>query len=407
MTRSTLLRLTLILGALTAFAPMSIDMYLPGLPTLGREFHAEPGTVELTLTAFFVALALSQVLYGPFADRFGRKAPLYVGLILYVVASVACALAPDIYTLIGMRFLQASGGCAGIVIARAVVRDLFQSREAARMFSLMMLVMGSAPILAPIVGGYLLVWLGWRSIFWVLAGFGACGLIGVAAWLPETRPRSARTSDGAIGAAAAYARLLRTRAFVGYALAGGFAQAGMFAYIAGSPSVFIDFFGLSAPAYGWLFGANALGLIASSQINRRLLAHGSAARILSRANTINACAGLVLAVVAATRPDGLTAIVLPLFCYLASLGFIFPNSAALALAEHGKRAGVASALFGTLAYSAATISSMLVARLHNGGPVPMAVVIAGCGVLAWCAGRFIVPAGTAPRVSVAEPVDIE
>ena len=407
MTRSALLSVTLILGALTAFAPMSIDMYLPGLPTLGREFHAEAGTVELTLTAFFVALALSQLLYGPFADRFGRKAPLYVGLILYVVASVACALAPDIYTLIGMRFLQASGGCAGIVIARAVVRDLFESREAARMFSLMMLVMGSAPILAPIAGGYLLVWVGWRSIFWVLAGFGVLCLLGVAVWLPETRRHDARTSDGVLGAAARYARLLRDRAFVGYALAGGFAQAGMFAYIAGSPSVFIDFFGLSATAYGWLFGANALGLIASSQINRRLLAHGSATRILSRANTINACVGLVLAAIAATGLDGLAGILLPLFCYLTSLGFIFPNSAALALAEQGQRAGIASALFGTLTYSGATISSMLVARLHNGGPVPMTVVIAGCGVLAWGAGRFIVPAGTQPRVSVGEPVDIE
>ena len=229
MTRSALLRLTLILGALTAFAPMSIDMYLPGLPALGREFHAAPGTVELTLTAFFVALALGQALYGPLADRFGRKAPLYVGLTLYIVGSVACALAPDIYTLIGMRFVQASGGCAGLVIARAVVRDLFEAQQAARMFSLMMLVMGSAPILAPIAGGHLLVWLGWRSIFWTLAGFGALCLLGAVAWLPETRPHGARTSDGVLGALRAYGRLLRDRSFVGYALAGGFAQAGMFA----------------------------------------------------------------------------------------------------------------------------------------------------------------------------------
>jgi DHA1 family bicyclomycin/chloramphenicol resistance-like MFS transporter len=407
MTRSALLRLTLILGALTAFAPMSIDMYLPGLPALGREFRADPGSVELTLTAFFVALALGQALYGPLADRFGRKAPLYVGLTLYIVASAACALAPDIYTLIGLRFLQASGGCAGIVVARAVVRDLFDSREAARMFSLMMLVMGSAPILAPIAGGYLLVWLGWRSIFWVLAGFGVLCVIGVAAWLPETRPHGARTSLGVVGAITGYARLLRDRAFVGYALAGGFAQAGMFAYIAGSPSVFIDFFGLSATAYGWLFGANAFALITASQINRRLLVRGSAARILARANTVNACAGLLLAVVAVAGLGGLIGILLPLSCYLASMGCVSPNSAALALAEQGRRAGTAAALLGTLQYSAATISTMLVARLHTGGPVPMAVVVGVCGVLAWCAGRFIVPAGVERHVSVDEPVDIE
>ena len=274
------------------------------------------------------------------------------------------------------------------------------------MFSLMMLVMGSAPILAPIAGGHLLVWLGWRSIFWTLAGFGALCLLGAVAWLPETRPHGARTSDGVLGALRAYGRLLRDRSFVGYALAGGFAQAGMFAYIAGSPSVFIDFFGLSAPAYGWLFGANALGLIAASQINRRLLAHSSAARILSRANTFNACAGLALAIVVATRVGGLVGILPLLFCYLGSLGFTFPNSAALALAEHGARAGSASALFGTLQYSAATISSVLVARLHDGSPWPMAAVMAGCGVLAWCARRFLVPAGRPePHVGVVEPVD--
>jgi DHA1 family bicyclomycin/chloramphenicol resistance-like MFS transporter len=405
MSKSVLLRLTLILGALTAFAPMSIDMYLPALPELGREFHAAPGTVELTLTAFFIALALGQGVYGPLADRFGRKAPLYAGLTLYIVASAACALAPDIYTLIGVRFVQASGGCAGIVIARAVVRDLYEAQEAARMFSLMMLVMGTAPIVAPIAGGYLLVWLGWRSIFWTLTGFGVLCLLGVAAWLPETRLHGARTSDGVLGALAGYRRLLRDRTFVGYALAGGFAQAGMLAYIAGSPSVFIDFFGLSAPAYGWLFGANALGLIACSQINRRLLIHSRPERLLSRANTFNACAGLTLAFVGATRVGGLAGILPALFCYIASLGFTFPNSAALAMAEQGNRAGSASALFGTLQYSAATISSVLVARLHDGSPWPMAAVIGGCGVLAWCAGRFIVPAGAAPRVSVVEPVD--
>ncbi len=407
LSRSALVRLTLILGALTAFAPMSIDMYLPGLPSLAREFHVDPGTVELTLTAFFVALALGQALYGPLPDRFGRKAPLYVGLSLYIVASVGCALAADVYTLIGVRFLEACGGCAGIVIARAVVRDLFKAQEAARMFSLMMLVMGSAPILAPIAGGYLLVWLGWRSIFWTLAGFGVLCLLGTTAWLPETRPHGTRTADGVIGALATYGRLLRDRDFVGYALAGGCAQAGMFAYIAGSPSVFIDFFGLSAPAYGWLFGANAFGLIASSQINRRVLAHRDAARILALANTINACAGIVLAIMASARIGGLAGMLPPLFCYLASLGFTFPNSAALALAEQGERAGSASALFGALQYSAATVSSVLVARLHDGGPVPMAAVIAGCGVLAWCSGRFIVPAGAKPHAAVVESIEIE
>jgi len=380
-------------------------MYLPAFRDIQNSFGTSIENVELSVSTFFIGMSLGQLIYGPLADRFGRKAPLYAGLTLYVIGSAACALAADIDLLIAARFVQASGGCAGIVIARAVVRDLFEAQAAARMFSLMMLVMGSAPILAPIAGGYLLVWLGWRSIFWVLAAFGIACLAGVAAWLPETRPDSARSRHGVAGTLAAYARLLRDRRFLGYALAGGFAQAGMFAYIAGSPPVFIDFFGLSATAYGWLFGANALALIASSQINRRLLAHRNAARLLARANMFNAGAGLVLAAVAAMGIGGLPAILPPLFCYLASLGFIFPNATALALAEHGGRAGSAAALLGTLQYSAATISSVLVARLHDGGPWPMAAVIGGCGALAWCAGRFIVPADAAPQVAVVEPLD--
>jgi len=269
----------------------------------------------------------------------------------------------------------------------------------------MMLVMGSAPILAPIAGGYLLASLGWRSIFWVLAGFGALCILGVAIWLPETRAREARRGHRLSGALAAYAGLLRDRSFLGYALAGGFAQAGMFAYIAGSPSVFIEFFGVSETAYGWLFGFNALGLIACSQFNRRLLMNRSAADILSRANMVNACAGLMLMCTALLGAGGLTALLPPLFCYIASLGFIFPNSTALAMSEHGEHAGSAAALLGTLQYSTATISSLMVARLHNGGPWPMAVVIAGCGVLAWSARRFIVPAGSPPRAGVIEPLD--
>jgi MFS transporter, DHA1 family, multidrug resistance protein len=405
MSRTFLLRLTLILGALTAFAPMSIDMYLSAFPALARDFHATPGTVDLTLSAFFVAMALGQSLYGPLADRFGRKAPLYVGLTIYIVASAACALAPDIYTLIAMRCLQGGGGCVGIVIARAVVRDLFEAQQAARMFSVLMLVMGSAPILAPIAGGYLLVWLGWRSIFWTLSAFGLLCLLGAAAWLPETHPRRVRSASGIAGAAAVYASLLRDRRFVGYALAGAFAQAGMFAYIAGSPSVFIESFKLSATAYGWLFGANALGLIAASQINRRLLIHGNAAHVLRRTQVITACAGLSLLFVVTARLGGLPAILVPLFCYLASLGFTFPNSAALALAEQGGRAGSAAALLGTLQYSTATVSSVLIALLHDGSPWPMAALIAACGVLAWCAGRIVVPAGAAPRAGVVEPID--
>ena len=370
---------------------MSIDMYLPSLPTLSQVFAADIASVQLTLAAFFLGLAVGQIFYGPLADRFGRKGPLYLGTGLYVLASAGCALAPDIYSLIVLRFAQAIGGCAGMVIARAVVRDLFDAQESARTFSLMMLVMGVAPILAPLAGGYLLLWLGWQSIFWVLALFGLLCLISVVLWLPETRPAGVPATLGVRSALAGYGGLLMNRSFLGYTLAGGFAQAGMFAYIAGSPSVFIDTYHVPAQHYGWLFGMNAFGLIAASQLNRKLLTNLGAGRVLARMNAITAGLGVVLLVVAATGAGGFIGILLPLFGYVASLGLIFPNAAALALAPHGEHAGSASALLGTVQFGAAAIASILVGLLHDGTALPMAGVIAGCGILALVAQRALVP----------------
>jgi DHA1 family bicyclomycin/chloramphenicol resistance-like MFS transporter len=384
-----LLQLTLVLGALAAFAPMSVDMYLPSLPTLARVFGSTGGAVQHTLAAFFVGLALGQLVYGPLADRFGRKPPLYAGTLLFVAASAACALAPSLDSLVALRFLQALGCCAGIVIVRAVVRDLFQAHEAARMFSLIVLVMGAAPILAPLAGGWLLVLLGWPAIFWALALFGLLCLAGAAAWLPETR--AAHAVQPLSGALRAYAQLLGDRRFVGFALAGGLAQAGMFAYISASPQVFIDVYGVPAQHYGWLFGLNAFGLIAASQLNRRLLARSGPRAILDRAAACNAALGAVLLVLGGSNALGLAGILLPLFGYIASLGAIFPNSQALALAEHGTRAGIASALIGTLQYTVAAGASALVGALYDGTALPMCAVIAGCGLLAFAAGRWLVP----------------
>jgi MFS transporter, DHA1 family, multidrug resistance protein len=383
-------QLTFLLGALTAFAPMSIDMYLPSLPTLERAFSTDAASVQLTLAAFFVGLALGQVFYGPLVDRFGRRMPLYAGTTLYVLASAGCALAPGVHSLIALRFAEAIGGCAGVVVARAVVRDLFDERESARMFSLMMLVMGIAPILAPLAGGYLLLLSGWRSIFWALAVFGAACLAGALLWLPETRS-SREVVRGGIGQALeGYGRMLAHRGFLGYTLAGGFAQAGMFAYISGSPAVFIDLYGVPAQHYGWLFGFNALGLIVASQINRRLLARHGARSVLAAANYVNAACGLVLVLLAMTGIGGFTGLLIPLFGYVASLGFVFPNSVALAMGPQGERAGSASALLGTVQFSAAAVASLAVGLLHDGTARPMAGVIAVCGVLAVLAQRVLV-----------------
>ncbi len=384
----------LLLGALIAFAPMSIDMYLPGLPAIAAEFGAAPSAAQFTLSSFFIGLALGQAVHGPLADRFGRKPPLYAGLSLYVAASLGCALAPDILTLTALRFFQAAGGCAGVVIARAVVRDRFDAQTSARIYSLLMLVMGLAPILAPLLGGWLLILASWRAIFIVLALFGLACLLATWRYLPETRPPG--TVGGGLGATLrTYGDLLRDRAFLGYTLSGGFAQAGLFAYITGSPHVFIEGYGVPAQAYGWLFGLNALGLIASSQINRRLLLRRSADAILRRANRATVLLGLALLAVAASGRGGLPALLVPLFGYLASLGFTAPNALASALAKQGARAGSASALIGTLQFGLATVSSLLVGLLGGGSALSMAAVIAGCGLSAYLAHRLLVGDGRA------------
>ena len=382
------LRLTLILGALAAFAPMSIDMYLPGLPALARSFDTDAGAVELTLSAFFVGLVCGQLVYGPLTDRFGRRRPLAAGILIYVLASVGCALASNLSALIGLRFLQAMGGCAGLVISRAVVRDLFDAQESARMFSLIMLVMGAAPILAPLAGGALLVGFGWRSIFWALALFGLLVLAASLAWMPETR-RGRGASLGVRATLRVYATMLADRRFFAYALAGGFAQAGMFAYITGSPAVFIELNGVPPQHYGWLFGSNALGLIAASQVNRRLLASHAARRVLWRANQINAACGAALLATAISGAGGFVGLLVPLFGYVTSLGFIGPNATALAMAEQGRRAGSAAALLGTLQFALAALVSASLGLLNEASAVPMAFAVALCGLLALIAHRAL------------------
>jgi DHA1 family bicyclomycin/chloramphenicol resistance-like MFS transporter len=376
------MRLTLILGSLTAFGPLSIDMYLPGLPTIAREFRTDTAATQLTLSMFFVGLAMGQALYGPIADRHGRKRPLLVGCAIYTLASLACALASSIASLIGLRFAQALGGCAGMVIARSVVRDLFDERNSARMYSFLMLVMGLAPITAPLIGGQLLLAFGWRAMFWLLGGFGLLCVLMVTFALPETLPAERRVRAGLWQALEIYWRLLLDRRFVGYALTGGFVTAGMFAYISGSPFVFIELYGVAPQHYGWIFGANAFGLVIASQINRWLLVRYRGETILTVTLAVTAAAGLLLALVAITGFGGLVSLLVPLFVFVASVGLVGPNTAAAALAPYGSVAGSASALMGMLQFIVGAVAGALVGTLYNGTAVPMAAVIAGCGMAA-------------------------
>ncbi|WP_354686161.1 Bcr/CflA family multidrug efflux MFS transporter [Cupriavidus necator] len=370
----------LICGSLMAIAPLSIDMYLPSFPSLAGDLGVDIGQVQLTLGTFLVGLALGQAFYGPFSDRFGRKPPLYVGLGLYVVAAVGCALARNVESLMLWRFLQALGGCAGMVMARAVIRDRLEAHESARAFSSLMLVMGLAPILAPIIGGAILTASGWRTIFWVLAGAGTLILLLVHLRMEESLDHS-RAAPLRLGSVArSYAELLRDREFLGYSLSAGFGSAGMFAYISGSPFVLIELHGIAPSHYGFVFGANALGLIAMSQLNGRLVRGRSLDHVLGGALLGGCAAGVGLAVAALAGVAVLPVLLAGFFVFIAALGCVNPNASALALAHQGHRAGTASALMGTLQFSLGTLGGAAVSVWRDGTALPLAVVMAVCGI---------------------------
>ena len=375
-------RLAVILGALTAMGPLAIDMYLPALPAIARELQTSAAAVQVSLAVYFVGIACGQAFYGPLSDRWGRKPAVYFGLVLFSASSVGCALAGDVSWLIAMRFLQALGGCAPLVVPRAIVRDYFDQRESVRMLSVLMLVMGLAPILAPLVGGQLLVNFGWRSVFWVLAAYGAFWFAVVAGLLPESLPAARRRRQRPGEVLATYAGLLRDRSYISYVLTGALIFAGLLAYISGSPFVFIELFRVPPEQYGLFFGANALGIIAASQVNRWLASRFDARDIVSCVLPVSVTAGIVLVVDAATGFGGFAGILVPLFFYIASHGFVMPNTTALAMAPHGAVAGSASALLGTVQFVLGAVAGALVGGLANGTAVPLAAVIAGCGALA-------------------------
>ena len=375
------LKTILILGALSAFGPLAIDFYLPGFPAMATAFATDETQIQLTLAVYFLGLSIGQLIYGPIADRYGRRIPLLVGVGLFTLASLACALAPSLEWLIGARFVQALGGCAGMVLSRAIVSDKCDAVGAAKVFSQLMLVMGLAPILAPMLGGLLVNLYGWQSIFIVLTVFSALAALAVALGLPESLPDNVPRQPLS-GALRQYGRLLKDREFLGHALTGGIAMAGMFAYIAGSPFVFIKLYDVPAEHYGWLFGSNAAGFILVAQINARLLANRGPAFLLARTIWIYLAAGVVLLAVSALHTQQLWPLLIPLFVCIASLGCIIPNASACAMSGQGARAGSASAMLGCLQFSVAAGAASLVGVLHNGTAMPMAMVITLCGVLA-------------------------
>ncbi len=371
--------IVILLGSLTAMGALSIDMYLPSLPAIGASFRVPSGAAQATLSSFFMGLALGQFFYGPASDRWGRRGPLLAGIAVYIVASIACALAPSLESLIVARFFQGLGGCAGQVIARAVVRDRFGHRQSAQILSRLMLVMGLAPILAPLAGGALLIISGWRTIFWVLTGSGA--LIGLAMFLALHETRSAATAIQARSQhpVRAYLDLLRRRALIGFTLSGAFNSAALFAYIAASPGLLIQTYHIPATAFGWVFGANAVGLIGTSQLNAHLLRRHSPETILVRARPLAIAFAAVLAIDAFTGFGGEWGVLAPLFLVVSSFGLFGANTQAAGLNVDPLRAGSISALMGAAGFAAGALVSAVTTALTTAWPgsgaKPMAAVI--------------------------------
>ncbi|HKM64994.1 MAG TPA: multidrug effflux MFS transporter [Acidisphaera sp.] len=389
--------LPVLLGFLTAVGPVSTDMYLPAFPAIEAALGVPEGSAQITLATWFAGLAVGQVTQGTLSDRFGRRGPPVVGTLVYTAASAGCALAPDLLSLSIWRAVAAFGGSASMVIPRAVVRDLADGHAAARLMARLILVMGAAPILAPTLGGLMLARTGWQAIFWAATAYGAVCCVLVWLLLPDTLPRTARVRLGAAGVLARFGVIVRERGFITHALMGGAGMFGMFAYISGSPPVYIQMFGLSPAEYGMIFGLCAAGYVTAAQLNSPLLSRIGTGRILNAASACYLVAALALCGVAFGRVTVLPAVVVPIFCALACMGLILPNAAVGALSRHAPHAGSASALMGTLQFILGASSSVLAGWLTDGTPRGIAALM-----LAGAVGAVIANA-LRPRVSPPSP----
>ncbi len=368
------LTLILILGSLAALGPLSIDMYLPAFPDMSRSFDASASLIQLSLTACMLGMALGQLIVGPLSDVRGRKRPLMVALLAYLLASLACAMAPTIEVLIALRFIQGAAGASGIVISRAIVRDLFDGPELTRFFAALSLVNGTAPILAPVIGGQLLRFGDWHFVFYLLAILSTMMLLSVALRLPETLPLDRRVEGNLTTTLKTFGRLLTDRVFIGYAFAQAFVMGAMFAYISGSPFVLQNIYGASPQQFSFLFGLNGIGIILAAQIAGRLAGRVDSERLMRISLTIVASASILL-FLALTLTDQLIFVMIPLFFVVSSVGLISTLGFTLAMQNYGTTAGSASALLGLLPMLVGSLVSPLVGIMGEQSAVPMGLII--------------------------------
>jgi MFS transporter, DHA1 family, multidrug resistance protein len=369
-----------VLGLLSAIGPFAIDMYLPALPSIAANLDASAAATQMTLTVFFLAFGLCQLGYGPASDIVGRKRPLYLGLSLFILGSIGCAVSPNIGWLIAFRFLQGTGASCLMAIPRAIIRDLHTGLEATRLMSLVMLVFSVSPILAPLTGSALIQPFGWRAVFVAVTIAALLGFALVAVFLPETRPRQDRVRLSLVGLVGGFSQLLRDRRFLGLTFIGGFGMASFFVFLASSSFVYIGHFGLTPTQYSICFSINAVGFIGASQFAAALGARFGMARMVMAAVSFYAAFALILFAVAAAGVARLPILMVLLFCAFGCLGLVIPTTMVLALEDHGPLAGLASALGGTLQMAAGGVTIALTSLVFNGTPRPMVAAIALCAI---------------------------
>ncbi|MFD2934272.1 multidrug effflux MFS transporter [Spirosoma flavum] len=382
MTRQRHFFLILLLGTLSTLGPFSIDMYLPGFPAIAQDLHTTTAEVSLSLSSFFVGISAGQLLYGPLLDRFGRKKPLYVGLTLYILASIGCLLAKSIDALIILRFVQAIGSCAAAVASVTMVRDLFPAKDSARVFALLLLVVGASPMIAPTVGGYVTAAFGWQGVFIILAAIAVLILLAVIISLPETYKPNPAFSLKPKPIIKNFLSVIVDPQFYTYAVAGAFAFSGLFAYVSGSPLVFMDVFHVDGKVYGWIFAILSIGFIGSSQVNNLLLKRFQSEQVVPVAIVAQVLLASLFFIGASLGWFELYGTIVMIFLFLCCVGLINPNAAALSLAPFSKNAGTASSLMGAMQLGIGALASVGVSMFSSHSSMPMAAIMAATSVIA-------------------------
>jgi DHA1 family bicyclomycin/chloramphenicol resistance-like MFS transporter len=389
----------LVLGALTALGPFTIDLYLPAFPALEAELGVNATAIQITLTGTMIGFGLGQLIVGPWSDKVGRRLPLMLSTALHIAASVAAALAPDITWLVVFRLLQGFGAAAGGVVAMAMVRDLFGGKPLVRMLSRLALVNGLAPVLAPVIGSQLLQVMDWRGVFWVLAGYGLVVVVAVGFLIVETLPESRRRIAGHSSVVQRYRALFRDRVYLGAALVGGMTFTGLFAYLSTSSFLFQQVYAFTPQQYGILFAVNSIGVVAGVQVSSRLIRGPIPPQYVIAGTTVVHLAMAIAIVVLDGAGAGFWGTAIPLWIYIAACGFTFPAVQVLALANHGAEAGTAASLLGALNFGLAGAISPLVGLFGVGSAVPMAVVMLGAALVAIVAVWALVRPSTVPALS--------